>query len=181
MTQPALCETFELSRSLSSAPKLTALVEFLDASGAELDLGRTVELLKNLEITRSDVAPLLRFSERAYARNVVKHTDQYDVFLICWRPGQASTIHDHRGSVCAFKIVSGHATEIVFEPTVGGYVRPMTERLYSEGEICSAQDDETVHQVINRTTANEDLVTLHIYAPPLKMNVFELDPAFDHD
>ena len=45
-------------------------------------------------------------------------------------------IHDHRGSACAVKIISGAATETVFEMTEEGRLFEIRARNLSEGFIC---------------------------------------------
>ncbi len=42
-----------------------------------------------------------------------------------------------------------------------------------EGYVCAAEDSD-IHQVANMQAAGKDLVTLHIYSPPIvRMNTYE--------
>ena len=45
------------------------------------------------------------------------------------------------------------------------------------GDVCASADDD-IHQVSNLQAGSADLVTLHIYSPPLlRMEVFSLETA----
>lgn len=93
--------------------------------------------------------------------------------LMCWKPGQCSPIHDHAGSSCGFLILEGTAKEVVYEVTQNNFAKPTHSTHYPQGSICLAHDND-IHHVGNES--NEDLVTLHIYSPPLRMAYYELDP-----
>src|SRR5207249_2304648 len=90
----------------------------------------------------------------------------YQALLLCWRNGQRSPIHDHRGSNCGVRILSGVATETVFERNENGLVYATFSREMAEGSICANSDDD-IHQMSNLQPGKADLVTLHIYSPPL--------------
>jgi cysteine dioxygenase len=45
-------------------------------------------------------------------------------------------------------------------------VKAMGSRELAEGEVCGTQDDD-LHQVSNLQAGDADLVTLHVYTPPL--------------
>ncbi len=62
--------------------------------------------------------------------------------------------------------MSGEATETVFEMTEEGHVFPTRTRKLSEGFICATEDLD-IHQISNLQPDKADLVTLHIYSPPL--------------
>lgn len=167
-------------------PKLRPLKDYLCSLESAADLDILEGLLEELELKVEDVAAGCIFDEVTYVRNVIGQSEWFDLVLMCWRPGQVSPIHDHAGSSCAFKVLKGQVTEVRFEPTKRGFARPTGTKVYSEGFICSAYDTET-HQIINNEPG--DLVTLHIYSPPLAMNFYTYDPhlnisenlkAFEH-
>ena len=65
------------------------------------------------------------------------------------------------------------ATETFFERTPEGHVYATQTRHLSTGATCGSQDDD-IHQMSNIQPA-EDLVTLHVYSPPLlTMGVYSL-------
>ena len=77
-----------------------------------------------------------------------------------------SPIHDHAGSTCGLRILRGTATETVFERSPSGLIKPACSKDYRQGDV-SVSADNYIHQVSNLQAQGEDLVTLHVYSPPL--------------
>jgi cysteine dioxygenase len=155
------------------SPKLRPILAYLDALEGRADLCLLGAMLESAKFTVDDVHEHCRFAEAHYYRNKIASGPWYDFFVMGWRPGQSSVIHDHSGSSCALRIVQGTATELGFVPIEPGsnVVRMETLRTFHTGTQCMAQDED-VHQIVNRSL-REDLVTIHIYSPPLKMSVYK--------
>jgi len=121
--------------------------------------------LKRLSVDLDAVRPYMQFSHERYRRNLMHQGPSYHALILCWRKGQASPIHDHRGSSCAVRVLCGQAVETVYEMTEEGWVFPVRTRQLCSGFMCATQDLD-IHQLANGQ-AEGDLVTLHIYSPPL--------------
>lgn len=147
------------------SPKLAPLIDYLNSLTKPADLPTLRRLLSELDITRADLGRHVHFESDHYARNKVANSAWYELVCVCWKPGQRTPIHDHRSSSCAFLVVEGEATEIVFEQgpdhTLGAEAAPAVR---SRGYICASWDAD-IHEVINDT--DRDLITLHIYSPAL--------------
>jgi len=164
------CTTLEGHRY----PKLDALVEYLDRLDARACLSKLTELLTLANVCREDIAPSCVFGPKGYRRNTIKRTEWYELLALCWRSGDRTPIHDHQGVSCAFKVVEGTGTEIRFANTPSGLICPAKTVEMSPGYICAA-DDADIHEVANMQAPGTDLITLHIYSPPIKnMNVYEI-------
>ena len=148
-------------------PKLRALLNYLDSLTGRADLAVLSRLLDQLEITRADLAPACRFCDDTYQRNIIKESPWYELVCLCWRSGQRTPIHDHRGSSCAFRVIEGSALEIRFDVTPSGLLRCSGSFDSPPGTICASHDAD-IHQVLNAQPAGQDVITLHIYSPPLK-------------
>jgi cysteine dioxygenase len=99
------------------------------------------------------------------------------MWVMCWRNGQRSPIHDHIGSSCAVRVIEGALTETLFDFAPNGHVKPTCSRDLIPGTVFGGEDTD-VHQVSNLQAHNADLVTLHIYSPPLQaMGTYSLDSA----
>jgi cysteine dioxygenase len=122
--------------------------------------------LTRLRIERPDFLRFAQFSPERYRRNLMHAGPAYHALALCWRDGQRSPIHDHRGSACAVRVLEGEATETIFQMTEEGHIFPSNTRKLSEGFICATEDLD-IHQISNLQPANRDLITLHIYSPPL--------------
>lgn len=138
----------------------------LDQHGTRVPLRLLDERMRDVTIDFADVQQFVHFGDATYRRNLLRAGPAYHALILCWRPGQRSPIHDHRGSSCGVKVLKGSATETVFERTAAGHIFPTKTRQLAEGYCCGTQDDD-IHQLSNIDPTGGDLVTLHIYSPPL--------------
>ena len=147
----------------------------LDRFDGQLSLRAILEWFGHVPLTVQDVASYLTFSPQRYVRNKLHDGPAYQALVLCWRNGQRSPIHNHRGSHCGVKVLRGIATETIFARAPNGLVLPVRSRDLAADHTC-ASADEDIHQVSNLQAGGADLVTLHIYSPPLlRMEVFSLD------
>jgi cysteine dioxygenase len=146
---------------------LHAMFRHLDALTARPDLRRLTEQLARFEVDLGDLADYLHFSERTYKRNLVRAASNYHAWLLCWKNGQRSPIHNHSGSACVVRVLRGTLTETLFELAPNGHVKATFSRDFSQGSLVGSEDTD-IHQVSNLQAGNAELVTLHVYTPPLK-------------
>jgi cysteine dioxygenase len=144
---------------------LTELFKELDRHGERVPLGWLAGRLRALEIDWAELEPYVKFSLDTYRRNLLRAGPAYHALLLCWRNGQRSPIHDHFGSSCAVRVLRGTCTETIFQRTESGHVYPTETHKLPEGFCCGSQDRD-IHQISNIEPAG-DLVTLHVYSPPL--------------
>lgn len=86
-------------------------------------------------------------------------TEEVEVWLLSWLPGQHTAPHDHGGASGAFSVVLGSLSETYRYP--GGDVR---QRAHSVGSAIGFGAGRA-HQVWN--TGLEKAATVHAYSPPL--------------
>lgn len=154
-------------------PPIAALAE-LDRHSGRISLPLLEQWLSDCCVTYDAVQPFLRFHPDRYMRNLMHAGPAYQALVLCWRSGQRSPIHDHQGSSCGVKVLRGIATETLFEQTADGLVYAVASRQLGEGRTCASQDDD-IHQMSNLQPPGNELVTLHIYSPPLlSMNMYSI-------
>jgi DMSO/TMAO reductase YedYZ molybdopterin-dependent catalytic subunit len=159
------------------ASKLDALFAYLDELGCRPPLEELAALLKRLDLGRADVAGWVHFADSTYQRNLVRAGDCYHVWVMCWRNGQRSPIHDHNGSACAVVVLDGTATVTDFARAPNGHVKAIGSKDCTPGHVVVSADDD-MHQVSNLQAGNADLITLHVYTPPLiRMGTFSITDA----
>ncbi|MCC6360899.1 MAG: cysteine dioxygenase family protein [Phycisphaerales bacterium] len=160
------------------AVKPLTLADFLadlDQYTDRVPLAELTERLAALDITEADVRPFANFGPHTYQRNLMHSGPAYSALILCWRSGQRSPIHDHFGSSCGVKVIKGTARETYFDRTPHGYVYATSARDLPEGGVCGSQDDD-MHEVANLQPPGRDLITLHVYSPPLtQMHTYSLD------
>jgi uncharacterized NAD(P)/FAD-binding protein YdhS len=125
------------------------------------------EFLRNCPLERADLAAWERFDDRRYRRNLIYQSPTVTALLLCWRSGQRTPIHNHRGSSCAIRVIDGIASEILFEHGPNDMVYPTGSRHFEPGTVFSSYNVDT-HQMVNLQAEGTDLVTLHLYSPPLR-------------
>jgi cysteine dioxygenase len=148
------------------AKTLAALFEYLDRLDGRPALAELADELEELDLDCAGVADFIRFSDRGYMRNLMRAGPWYYALVLCWKNGQRSPIHDHTGSVCGVRVLRGTLTETLFEVTPNGHVKAIVSRDWRPGSVLVSQDGD-IHQVSNLQADTADLVTLHIYSPPL--------------
>ncbi|WP_433828146.1 cysteine dioxygenase [Actinoplanes sp. CA-015351] len=123
------------------------------------------------EADRWPVTPRFDPLERWYHRLAV--TDDYEVWLLTWLPGQGTEIHDHGGSAGAFHVFSGTLNEETVAAR-NGAPRVITREL---GDGAGRRFGEHhVHRMTNRST--QPAISVHVYGPALTtMTKYRLSPA----
>jgi len=163
-------------------PELTLdgfVVEMSRVPAQELTHGRFLDLVDRLRLSDELVESRTRFLDDAYARNLVLRTPHFELLVLCWRPGQHSTIHDHAGALNAIRVRSGELTSRVFRPAAGaapggGPVDFVSEERVGPGDPLVGVDRGGIHQLAD--TSGEPLVTVHVYAPPLlELTVYDTE------
>lgn len=146
------------------------VLEMMHIPSRELKLPALVDLFSRLELREPLIDEHIHFCADSYARNLVCRTPRFDMLVLCWKPGQVTTIHDHAGSLNVTRAYRGTVTSRIFEVTGRpspdrAWVRLALEEKLGAGRQ-STVDVDGIHQLAN--TSDQDLVTLHVYAPPLK-------------
>lgn len=144
-------------------------------AGAEraLTADEMLALARSVDLATLDVESYCKFSEERYARNTVFLNDHVELVVICWLPAQASAIHDHGRSNCLYLVTSGSMQEEMFELNAARRPRRTLVRNFDRGAITIAAPTD-VHRILN--PGPENLVTVHIYSPPLDTAVTNFTP-----
>src|SRR4051812_37376885 len=136
---------------MSSA--LDSLFRYLDNLRERPPLAELRQRVTDLPIRCADVAEHVRFSDRAYQRNLVRAGPWYNVWVMCWKNGQRSPVHDHAASACAMRVLRGTLTETRYVLAPNGAVMATGSRHVEAGSICAAQD-ANMHQIANLQAGN---------------------------
>jgi cysteine dioxygenase len=139
----------------------------LDQYTSRVPLRLLDDRLRDLQVDWSQIVEFVRFGAETYRRNLMRSGPAYHALVLCWRNGQRSPIHDHRGSSCGVRVLKGTATETLFDRTIAGHVFATHSRRLETGYCCGSQDAD-IHQLSNLEPDGGDLITLHIYSPPLR-------------
>ena len=152
------------------------ICEMSRESVSSLPHERLMDLAGRLSLSAELIGSRTVFAMDGYARNLLCRTPFFELLVLCWRPGQESTIHDHAGALNAIRVYSGELTSRTFTRTSGAssgdgpVAQDGEERVPADAHMVGL-DRNGIHQLAN--TSADDLVTVHIYAPALmELNVF---------
>jgi cysteine dioxygenase len=162
---------------------LRGLLSLWDHGGSPVSGQAIRRGIGGLRLCRRDIADWIAFSAISYQRIVIHRGPGYEALLLCWRSGQRSPIHDHTGSFCGVRVIEGTATETVFAASPCGRLVPARSRSLDRGSVCVSRDAD-IHQMANLAPPGHDLITLHVYSPPLSaMRVYSIGETTlaDHD
>src|SRR5262245_9611182 len=122
------------------ASKLDRLLTYLHGLTGRPPLDELKALLGQLDVEPTELADWVRFSPRNYQRNLVRAGSWYHLWVMCWRNGQRSPIHDHTDSVCAVRVLAGTATVTHFEFAPNGQVKAMGSEDCPPGSVIVTAD-----------------------------------------
>jgi cysteine dioxygenase len=158
----------------AGALSLSSIVEALKALRARPSLAQVDAWLRGVRVGREELRPYVGFKEGTYARHRVFLCEHAELLVLCWRPGQRTPIHDHAGSFGAVRVLEGFMWETLFEMDAGRGLVYKSSREWTPGLVTGA-DVPDIHQLGNPDVSGADLITLHLYAPPLtSLNVYRV-------
>ena len=145
---------------------LQSLIAALESLNSPPELAQIYEWLEKAEISTEDLEPYIGFKEGNYWRHRVCRNKFVEMLVLCWRPGQRTPIHDHNGSHGGVKVCQGLLWETTFSYNPVDGLEYKSAREHALGAV-TGSDVPDIHQLGNPDVSELDLVTLHVYAPPL--------------
>ena len=153
---------------------LSALADKVSALRGRPALEEVNAWLGAVAVGEDELRPYVSFKEGTYARHRVRLSEFAELLVLCWRPGQRTPIHDHAGSFGAVRVLRGVMWETIFELEGERGLAYARSREWTAGHTTGA-DVPDIHQLGNPDVSGQDLVTLHLYAPPLtSLNVYKV-------
>jgi len=150
----------------SSSLSFSELIELLNSQTSPPTLEQLNDWVSSVEILDVDLEPYTGFKEGNYWRHRVCRNAAVEMLVICWRPGQKTPIHDHNGSHGIVKVQKGLMWETIFT------YQEEKGLCYDRGRECpvgtvTGAEVPDIHQLGNPEVSGQDLITVHVYAPPL--------------
>ena len=109
----------------------------------------------------NDIDKYKFFSKNNYKKNLIYTNKDYELFLICWMPGQISKIHNHSDNGCIFKILEGKMTEFRYDTKN----LKLIEKIDYNNKITEFISNETAYHKFGNLGIVPS-VSLHLYSPP---------------
>lgn len=146
---------------------LAKLIQKLKSWQRPLSCRELKSVVANYPLRRADLAEFVAFQDEDYCHQAIAEEPFFSIGCIGWRPGQASSTHDHRGSACCVQVVEGVLTNTDYvEDSLDGLRCSRIVQL-APGNLLTRYDRQ-VHRVSNDGPLGQDAISLHIYSPPLR-------------
>lgn len=161
----------EMAKATLTLSKLAEKLNSLQDVPSLDDLNRWLE---RLDLTEECLRHYRSFKPSTYCRNRVMKNEFAEMLVLCWRPGQKTVIHDHDGSHGAVRVCEGVLWETMFEQDEEGTLRYKVSHEWRGNGVTGA-DVPDIHVLGNPEVSGQDLITVHIYAPPLgRLNTYKV-------
>ena len=145
---------------------LRDLAEALSAQQTIPSLPELYALVARTRISSNELQPYLGFKAGNYCRHRVMRNEFVEMLVLCWKPGQRTPIHDHNGSHGAVFVHEGILWETTFDYDTETGLTYKAHRELRDGGLTGSELPD-IHQIGNPDVSGQDLITIHIYAPPL--------------
>ena len=161
----------------SAASKTLSISEFTERlralpGSAFADIDGMERFITVNRVDPASLAPYLNWDCQHYTRNLVDHTEMYDLIAVCWEIGQGSSVHNHKGQRCWMSVPIGRLMcrnyMVQVEDVDRQYceITPDAEFQPDPAHPCAVQPETPVHEVYNPADFAERAVSLHIYSRP---------------
>ncbi|KAJ2162488.1 hypothetical protein GGF46_000619 [Coemansia sp. RSA 552] len=166
--------------ALSSTPMtMQGLISSLNTAMGDRGLGEDMhtvrevrQLMRNYVSQGQDWEKYAVYQEGTpYTRNLVDDGNgKYNLLILVWGENQESPIHDHAGSHCMMKLLSGELDEELYAWPDGSSAALRCKRTAAlkTNSVAYMHDKIGLHRIANPSTRGK-AVSLHLYSPPYDM------------
>ena len=112
------------------------------------------------EYISNDYLQYLSFDTLKYKKNLVYRDNDFEIFVVGWRPKQSTKIHNHSENGCLFKILEGSIVEQLYDKDI----KLLGHKLLKKDMNSYIHNSRCYHSMSNISLINS--VSLHIYSPP---------------
>lgn len=123
------------------------------------------EVLASVRIPAHELAARIAWNEKRYARTHLARRPDFELVLVGYGPGQATSIHDYGSSQAWVRMVSGRLLEEHFDPQDRDHPLPVVTTELAAGTVRHLGVDRGVHRFIN--PGEERCITLNVYVGPV--------------
>ncbi len=129
------------------------------------------EIVHSLQIPVSTFEEYCSWSSESYTRNCIVDTEEFELILLCWEPGQITPIHDHGGEECWVRVIEGDLRETIYQEEEDK-LKEITSSVAKTNDVTYMIDFMGYHSLEN--LSSERSMSLHLYAKPIRScNLFD--------
>jgi len=137
--------------------------ELVAALLREPDASAHGAILARYAVPGRDLEPYFRWSDRHYTRTCVIRNAAFELLVVCYEPGQRTSIHDYDSDTAWVHPVMGEVREERFLSGAGGGLHLLQETRLRPGMLGTLTRANSIHRFSNPGPGRA--VTLNLYAP----------------
>jgi cysteine dioxygenase len=146
---------------MNSINTLSQLLETLKVCKPE----NYVKVVANMRLPKDDFKKYALWKPDGYARNCIERTDDFELVLICWNPGDKSAVHGHDDQRCWVYQIDGAMDELRFNEDDDGRLHKSQHIELLPQRLSYMEDRMGYHSLENRSS--EKAMSLHLYISPI--------------
>lgn len=158
---------------LSFEEMIGALHEVFSKDAVEIE--RVEEIMASYRSNKADWAKFALLDAHRYTRNLIDDGNgKFNLMLLAWNNGQASSIHNHAGAHCFMKILGGGLEQELYDPQEATDQPEVIEEMipaavsnHTTDSVLYISDTIGLHRVSNKSHV-EPAFSLHLYSPPYR-------------
>eukprot|EP00127_Corallochytrium_limacisporum_P002998 Clim_evm45s144 gene=Clim_evmTU45s144 len=174
---PNVCKEAPVPKNLVELQDL--LREALSSERGDIDY--ILAVMANYASNADDWKQYAFYAPHRYTRNLVDvGNGAYNLMILCWSEGQASSVHDHADSHCFMKLLEGELIEELYEMPEDHDGRDESLTLRSrttleKNAVAYIDDKIGLHRMVNASHTRR-AASLHLYCPPYdKCKAFDVN------
>lgn len=113
-----------------------------------------------------EMATFATWDHRHYTRQCIHSSHDHELLLICYEPGQRTSIHDYDSQMAWIKPLMGQVREERFRPGIGGVLTQQSVKLLGPGTLSYMGAGNPVHRHSNATHGRA--MTINLYSRPIR-------------
>jgi cysteine dioxygenase len=106
-----------------------------------------LEILDRIAIPVEDFEPYSRWNDKHYTRNCIARTDEFELLVICYEPGQSTSIHDYNTQEAWVHPIMGSVVEERFEPPTEGGLRKISSAKLVTDSFSYLHNGRSIHRL----------------------------------
>lgn len=122
--------------------------------------------MQRVAISPAVLEPLCLWNPRQYSRQCLHRTHSHELLLICYEPGQRTSIHDYDSQSAWIKPVLGQVVEERFGLAPDGSLVRQGMQVLSTGRLEHLGGEGVIHRHSNPGPGRA--ITLNLYARPIR-------------
>jgi len=171
LQQPKGCQE-SILEDITWEKMIEKLLKIFESDNVNVE--EVMDVLGAYNTKSADWRRYAKFDKFKYTRNLVHEGNgKFNLMLLCWTPGNQSSIHDHSDAHCFVKDLDGDLLETRYHwprESIDDKKEALKEkdRTYIHpNDVTYMSDELGLHRVEN-ISHTEKAVSLHLYSPPFK-------------